>query len=156
MKITECLNTEHGVFLTQLEFLEQLVKEKAPDEVLRGVTRTIARAVERHRHVEEKFLYPAILREIGKDFRPIQVMESEHEEIGRLVFEIIRGSAGLSTLVTNFIGVLRQHIMKEIQVLFPLSEERISKQELEQMACQCVEYVHETSGVPSHRRCNHE
>lgn len=149
MKITECLNTEHGVFLTQLSYLEQLVGEDASDEVLREVTRTIARAVDRHRHVEEKFLYPAILREFGKNFVPIQVMESEHEEIGRLLFEITRGQANLPNLVQDFIDLLRQHIGKEIQVLFPMSEEKIPVEELEEMTKKCVEFIHQTGGVCS-------
>jgi len=148
MKITECLNTEHGVFLTQLLFLEQLVAEKAPDEVLRGVARTIARAVELHRHAEEKILYPAIVREFGEDFGPIKCMEFEHEEIGRYIFEIIKGSDDIPNSVRNFIALLRQHIAKEIQILFPLCEEKISKEELEQMTRECIDFFHQVSGVP--------
>jgi hemerythrin-like domain-containing protein len=147
VKITECLNTEHGVFLTQLNFLEELVAAKAPHEELRAVLRAIARAVERHRHVEEKFLYPAILREFGKDFPPIQCMEAEHEEIGRLIFEVTRGSDQTPALVTNFIQVLRQHIGKEIKILFPMSEEKISVHELEEMTSKSVEFIHQSCGV---------
>jgi len=81
MKATECLNTEHGVFLTQLSMLESLLKEGASREVLRAATLTIAASVEKHRAVEEKLLYPAIVRAFGEGFPPIRVMETEHARI---------------------------------------------------------------------------
>jgi hemerythrin-like domain-containing protein len=155
MKMTECLNAEHGVFLTQLSFLEQLVGEQASHEVLRAVTRAIARAVEQHRHVEEKFLYPAILREFGHGFAPIKCMESEHEEIGRLIFEITRGSKETPALAARFIEVLREHIGKEIKILFPMSETKISGKELEEMTCQAVQFLHEEAGVSTQKGDQH-
>lgn len=133
--------------MTQLKFLEELVQERAPAEVLRAVMRVIHRPIDQHRHVEEKFLYPAIRRAFGEDFAPLQVMEAEHEQIGCIMHDVIKDSGDAAGLARNFIEVLRQHIQKEIQVLFPMSETRIPPIELEQMACQCVEFLHQASGV---------
>ncbi|MDP4013692.1 MAG: hemerythrin domain-containing protein [Candidatus Nanopelagicales bacterium] len=147
MKVTECLNTEHGVFLAQLGVLERMLIEEAPSGELRAVTLTIAQAVEKHRDAEEKILYPAILREFGEGFPPIQVMEAEHEEIGRLIRGVASGDGNVPQMVRGFIDVLRQHIGKEIKVLFPMAEQRIAGADLERMACLCVEQYHESAGV---------
>ena len=147
MKVTECLNTEHGVFLTELGVLEWMLKESAPAGELRAVTLTIAKAVERHRDVEEKIFYPAILREFGEGFPPIQVMEAEHKEIERCIQGVASGNENIADFVRGFIDILRQHIAKEINVLFPMAEQRISGPDLERMACQCVEHYHQAVGV---------
>lgn len=147
MKVTECLNTEHGVFLTQLGVLERMLKEKAPTGELRAVTLAIAETVEKHRHAEEKILYPAILREFGEGFPPIQVMEAEHKEIDRFIRGVASGDGSIADLVRGFIDVLRQHIGKEINVLFPMAERKIAGADLERMACQCVEHYHQAAGM---------
>ena len=36
MKVTECLNTEHGVFLTQLDVLERMLNDEAPPVLARS------------------------------------------------------------------------------------------------------------------------
>lgn len=147
MKITECLNTEHGVFLRQLGVLERLLDEKAPAEAIRAATLTIASAVELHRDVEESLLYTAIRRVFGEDFPPLRVMEAEHREIERCFRGIDARAAETPDLARAFIGVLRQHIAKEIQVLFPMAEERLEPGELERLACRCVEQYHTVAGV---------
>jgi hemerythrin-like domain-containing protein len=136
MKITEHLNSEHGVFLTQLRELEILLERKAPPQVLSAVLQTIARAVATHRDVEEEFLYPAMQYACAG---PIQVMEQEHETI----------EAAIRTNdVRTFIDVLREHIMKEIRVLFPMAEECIAHDRLVDMTRRAVERVHERAGIP--------
>ncbi|HEY5566929.1 MAG TPA: hemerythrin domain-containing protein [Gammaproteobacteria bacterium] len=140
MKATEYLNTEHGVFLTQLDVLERMLNEKTPPGELRAVTLAIAEAVEKHRDAEETILYPAILKEFGEGFPPMRVMEAEHKEIQRLVGEVASGDGDMRELVGGFIDVLRQHIAKERAVLFPMAEQRIAETDLERMAHECVEH----------------
>ena len=48
MKITDRLKAEHGVFLCQLDHLQDLVRREASLEVLEAVAETIASAEERH------------------------------------------------------------------------------------------------------------
>lgn len=148
MKVTECLNTEHGVFLAQLAVLEQMVRTSVAPAELRAATQTIAQAVENHRQAEEKILYPAIRRAFGEDFPPLKVMEEEHREIERCVHGVLAGRPDAAQYARGFIEVLRQHIAKEIQVLFPMAEQRIPAAELERMSGECVRHYHEAAGVP--------
>jgi len=147
MKVTECLNAEHGVFLTQLGVLETMVRENAAAAELRAVTLAIASTVELHRGAEEEILYPAILRAFGQDFPPIQVMVEEHAQIERFIEGVRSSDANLPEMVQGFIDVLRQHIAKEINVLFPMAEQRIEAADLEQMTQECVEHYHRAAGV---------
>ncbi|MFQ5670139.1 MAG: hemerythrin domain-containing protein [Acidobacteriota bacterium] len=149
MKVTECLNTEHGVFLAQLRVLERMLDKKSSPKELRAAMSIIAEAVEKHREAEEKIFYPAIARECGAGLSPIHVMEAEHREIGRCIQGVASGDGNIPELARAFVDTLRQHIAKEINVLFPLAEEKIPTAELEQMACQCVEQYHQAAGVPS-------
>ena len=76
-------------------------------------------------------------------------MEAEHREIERCIKGVASGGEDTPALVRTFIEVLQQHIGKEINVLFPIAEQKISSQELEQMAGRCVEHYHRKAGVPT-------
>lgn len=146
MKATECLNAEHGVFLTQLEKLETMMRAGASADEARAAALVIATAVERHRDVEEELLYPAILRAYGEGFAPIQVMEAEHQEITRCIRGIDARDKDAPALCRVLIDVLRDHIDKEIKVLFPMAEQAIPAEELEQMARRCAARSEGASG----------
>ncbi len=150
MKVTECLNTEHGVFLTQLSVLERLLSDSAGPAELAAATRTLAQAVENHRRAEESVFYPALRRVFGDDFPPLAVMEEEHREIERCIQGVLRGGPETARYARGFVEVLRGHIAKEIEVLFPMAEQRIPADELERLAADCIRHYHESAGV---RRC---
>jgi hemerythrin-like domain-containing protein len=133
MKFTDSLNSEHDVFLVQLGALERLLDGGAPQDEVRACALVLAEAVERHRQGEEDLLYPAILREFGQDFPPIRVMEMEHEQIERCLGGLRDRAGNGPELTRDFIDVLRQHIHKEVHVLFPMAETRIGAAELEKM-----------------------
>lgn len=158
MKITDCLNTEHWVFLSQLETLEAMLQEGAPVEALRAATLTIGAAVERHRAMEDEILYPAIRRQFGDDFPPILVMEGEHQEIESSLKGVASRAENMHALTQGFIDLLRQHIAKEMQVLFPMAEQAIPLSQLEHMACQCTERHQADASLactPSPHPCGH-
>jgi len=159
MKVTECLNTEHGVFLLQLDTLKKMIDEKATLPELKAAVRVIGVAVEKHRDVEDKYLYPAIIRECGKEFPPIRVMEQEHEQITECIKKIESNSLKNYDPIKKFITILEEHIQKEIKVLFPMAEETISKEELEEIACLCSLHSHqknETHHVSCCGGCSHK
>ncbi|MCI0341328.1 MAG: hemerythrin domain-containing protein [Planctomycetales bacterium] len=155
MKITECLNVEHGVFLDQLATLDHLVQQGAKPEVLAAVSRAIAGPVERHRELEERLLYPEIRRAWGPEFPPLDVMEREHEEIQDALRAIDSGRFDAST-VNRFVDVLRQHIHKEVNVLFPMAEARIPAPRLEEMAnpCSCCAHAGPEGGCGEAPECH--
>ena len=134
MRLTDRLNAEHEVFLVQLETLAGMVERGEPAAALRAVALAIGAALERHRDVEDRELFPAILRVYGSGFPPIQVMQAEHREIQQCLEGIASGDDRTVVLVRRLIDVLSQHIAKETQVLFPMAEQRISVAELEHMA----------------------
>lgn len=145
MKVTECLNVEHGVFLRQLDYLEELYRTGAPESVLGAVLQTIARAVEAHAGQEEHGLYPAIEEVFGPQFPPLQVMELEHQEIDRIV-EATRAATFPRGMILRFLEVLRGHIQKEMNVLFPMAEEGVPVERLEALARKCAEEGHGIAG----------
>lgn len=124
MKITDCLNIEHDVFLAQLLAIEGLLRENAPLERLRGAVTMLAAGVAPHAEIEETRLYPALRAACGDDFPQLVVMEAEHEEFNNLVASVRTGAAG-NDLVARLAELLRDHIMKERRVLFPLAEARL-------------------------------
>ena len=151
MKVTECLNTEHGVFLSQLRVLEKMLAEHTPAEELRAATLPIAETVERHRQAEEKIFYPAILKTCAQDAPPIEAMEAEHREVERCIEAIAARRGDTAELVRKFIDVLRRHLTHEIQVLFPMAEKNIPENELQQMTRECIDYYHHAAGVKTNR-----
>lgn len=140
MRMTECLNMEHGVFLSQLGVLEGMWMEGSPPAELRAVALAIGRAVENHRENEERLLYPAILREFGEGFPPMAVMEAEHRQIERCLQALDSREGDIRDWVRSFVDTLRGHIHKEMHVLFPLAEQRIPAADLERMAHECSEH----------------
>ena len=142
MTVTECLNAEHDVFLLQLCVLERMLEERLSADDVRACALMLAAAVERHRDVEEELLYPEILRRFGQDFPPMRVMEAEHKEIERCVVGLRDRTGNAADLARRFVAVLRDHIQKEMQVLFPMAESRIPAAELRQMAERCAAKRH--------------
>lgn len=145
MRITERLNAEHGVFLEQLEHLEQLLQRQAPTLVLTAAAQTIAGALEPHLELEDEVLYPAVREALGPQFPPIQAMGQEHEQVERLVREVLAGPVD-EPLVRSFIQVLRAHVENEIHMLFPIAEESIPAEKLASMANWNADHVYERAG----------
>ena len=142
MKLTERLKAEHGVFLWQLDHLQDLLGREAPPEVLKAVTETIASAEERHAGVEDRLLYPALARAIGRDFPLLQRSRTAHDELRQLVATIRAGKFDEST-VDAFARRLRDHLEREIHDVFALAEELLSEEQLTAMANWDVDHIHE-------------
>lgn len=143
MRITERLNVEHGVFLRQLEDLDDLIRQGAPFEVLQAVVRSIHRAEGPHREIEDELLYPALAGALGTGFPPLVKIGAEHQEIESMAHAIASGSSKDPSLITKFAQALRQHVELEIHILLPLAEEWIPKDKLEAMCDWYREHAYE-------------
>jgi hemerythrin-like domain-containing protein len=148
MKITDRLKVEHGVFLEQLRFLEELVARNAPPLVLRAVVETIASAEERHSQVEERVLFPALSRILGTAFRPLESVSADHDCIQRLTAQIQRGDVDRE-VVLAYADVMRRHMEEEIHGLFPLIEEVLGDEILETLSNWNAEHVRVEMGRES-------
>ena len=131
MKTIDLLNSEHGVFLTQLKVLKHMLHEKVSTKELKWVVRTIAEAVDNHRVIEEKTIYRQFKRKFGKNFPLIKTMEREHEKIEWCLKHIDSGRENTREIVQTFIRVLEEHIKKEIMIVFPMIEKELMPEELE-------------------------
>jgi hemerythrin-like domain-containing protein len=147
MKITERLKVEHGVFLHQLKALEGLVRGGAAPEAISAAVALIAAAEEHHAEVEDRILYPALEKILGKDSRPLRAVAAEHLRLRELVGQVQRGDR-TPAAVMAYVEALRKHLEREIHALFPLAEEMLSPEELGRLSNWDVEHIHDEAGAP--------
>ncbi len=147
MKITERLKAEHGVFLYQLDRLEELALNDTPMDVLAAVLATIASAEEHHAMIEDRVLYPALVEANGGEFALLRKARAEHVELRRLVTRVRSGVFDEHT-VCAFVGLLREHLEREIHGIFALAEDLIAPDTLAQMANWDVDHLRAAAGVP--------
>jgi len=147
MKITERLKAEHGVFLYQLDQLEDLASRNTPMDVLAAVVETIASAEDHHAMIEDRVLYPALVQANGGEFTLLSEARKEHVEIRKLVTRIRSGIFDEHT-VCAFVALLREHLEREIHGVFALAEDLIPQDALVRMANWDVDHLHEAAGAP--------
>ncbi len=154
---TELLKQEHQATLLKLELMERSLgylrsphKETALErtEMEKTLLKDLANALEKelgsHFRKEEEALFPVLAGYIGREHGPIDVMIHEHERIlsvfshwKKVLPPFCRSmepvDEGIRKAVIDpglkLIGLLRQHIGKEDQVLFKISEASLSDQE---------------------------
>ena len=148
MKITDRLKAEHGVFLHQLDRLEDLALNNTPMDVLAAVVETIASAEEHHAMIEDRVLYPALVKANGGEFALLRKARAEHVELRRLVTRIRSGVFDEDTVCT-FAGLLRDHLEREIHGVFALAEDIIPRETLIQMSNWDVDHLREAVGKPT-------
>src|SRR5262245_14603623 len=159
------LMEEHEVILDVLDCLEEVARRaergagidaSTAGEILE-VLATFADAC--HHGKEEGALFPALIRKgLPKDVGPLAVMLSEHEQ-GRA--EIAGMRAALATWHSGrfvqharaYVELLRDHIAKENNVLFPMAEGMLDAQERASVLHQFASVEHEDVGPGAHERC---
>jgi hypothetical protein len=145
MKLTDRLKVEHGIFLKQLAFLEGLVKLSAPPPLLSIVAEAIVAAEEEHSQLEDRLLYPELMKAVGKDFGPLQQVAEDHQAIAALVARMRAGECD-PALATELIRLMRAHLEREIHGLFALADEWIPAERLEELCRWDEEHVYEKLG----------
>jgi hemerythrin-like domain-containing protein len=143
MKITDRLKVEHGVFLRQLRYLEDLLEREAPKAVLAAALETIARAEEHHTMIEDRLLYPELTRVFGEDLPALRELAQEHDHV-RLLVSVIRSGEFDADDVHRFIEALRVHLEREIHQVFPLVEEVLPPERLASLSNWDAEHVLES------------
>lgn len=142
MDVTEPLRLEHEVVLERLKTFE-----KALDEAdWNGIRETLCFFDERlvlHRRKEEEVLFPALGGHIGTEGGPIACMLHEHQDergkIEAIRAAMSRGTERPETLKTvqdaggYILELLRSHIAKENQILYPMVENTLSGEEKERV-----------------------
>lgn len=137
MLITDRFVVEHQVFLRQLTFLDQTLDAPLEDlpSIIRAITQTLHGPLEAHREGEEELLFPAMEASTGGGPSVLPVMIEEHRDIQGTIAEIGTTSDGARArrLAEHLIDVLRQHIAKEDEMLFPSARELLGDPFLEEL-----------------------
>lgn len=137
MNLLDCFRIQHSIFLEQLSFLEGLkdLKKSTATSGLKEVVFAIAKVVERHAAIEEKYLFPDLRPYAKNELEGKKVIEFEHGEIRRILKHLKKTSDihKIRVEAAKFIAFLRDHIAKEEIVLFPLAEEKLGENRLEEL-----------------------
>jgi hemerythrin-like domain-containing protein len=138
-KSTEILKEEHESVLQKLDELEEAVSHLDKKGEISAKLKALASFFDTdfwiHFTKEEEALFPEIEKFIPREGGPTGMMLSEHEDIRntntkvqQAINEYFRGSDNskaekmIQTYGTHFIGVLRDHIHKENDVLFIIAD----------------------------------
>jgi hemerythrin-like domain-containing protein len=145
-KAIEDLIHEHEAILSSLGILDQITADanggSTPDRLDLGSFVGFLRefADKCHHGKEEGLLFPALSKAgIPEKGGPIEVMLSEHEQGRRFIRQMDLAIAsgpdhrGFAEASRNYSSLLRNHIQKENNVLFPMAEATLDQARLERL-----------------------
>lgn len=166
-KATDALKHDHRVIEKVLDALEKITEgsEPVPFEVWRKAIDFIRNFADKCHHLkEERIFFPALEeRGIPREGGPIGMMLMEHEE-GRGYVRLMAAAlvlaeedpqAAETTLVDNaraYLRLLRQHIPKEDEILFPMADEVLTGDEQNKLLCEFEEHEAKEIGLGVHER----
>ncbi len=158
MKPTETLVQEHNLILKVLDAVEREVNHvNSTGEIRRNRIEAMIDFIRNfadgcHHTKEERGLFVS-LEGVGmsSESGPVAVMLHEHRqgrEFVRIVVEALpQAESGdndaikaLSGGLAGYAQLLRSHIMKENEVLFPMAEQMLSREEMQELTDQFDEY----------------
>jgi hemerythrin-like domain-containing protein len=170
VKATEVLMNEHRVIERVLTALERAATRlsNGQDVYLRFFAGAIVFiknfADGCHHQKEEGILFPAMVENgLSRETGPVAVMLAEHEE-GRRLTQKIRQSlerfqggddTARNELIKNSLAytkVLRQHIHKEDNILFPMADKLIPAEQQQQLSEAFKLLEHDESGEDVHEK----
>ena len=132
MRITDRFSSEHDVFLAQLEVLASLTRSGASIEAISSSLRTLAKPLLAHAEAEERALFPDLEPSMGGAGGPLAILTDEHVTLHGQIDELTGepARAELDRVFDAFQRLLRAHIDKEEQVLFPAAEQILGDERL--------------------------
>lgn len=136
----EELRADHEKILAELAKLEADPEGHAKEFL--EFTESFA---EPHHHKEEQVLFPALEQKgIPNEGGPIGVMLTEHEIKRGHVKDLRKAvenneSAGIKEHALAIVSLMRDHIAKENDILYPMAEQVLTPDELAGMAHKCEE-----------------
>jgi hemerythrin-like domain-containing protein len=159
-RATEVLTAEHRVIETVLDALEKLAQNEgsAPADWAKAFDFIRNFADKCHHLKEEKLLFPALEeRGIPREGGPIGMMLAEHEEgrgyVRAMAAALETGDRQLlRTHATAYIRLLREHIMKEDDVLFQMADSILSGDEQQKLLRDFEEHELREIGAGFHEK----
>lgn len=168
---TQILKAEHDVILNVLDCLAKLAGQASTSQTLDAATaRDILEllgtfADKCHHGKEEGALFPLLVRRgLPDKVGPLAVMLSEHEtgraEIAGMRAAVVAWDAGQLDAALRFAGhahayvdLLRDHIAKENNVLFPMADGMLSEADQEEVLKRFGAVESDDVGAGVHERC---
>ncbi len=151
MRATQLLMEEHELILRGIQVLEAVAARGGPppQDLLDFLT---GFADQHHHGKEEQILFPA-MEEAGfpPDAGPVGVMLHEHEQ-GRALLAALKEPARFAEAARAYAALLRAHIDKENQVLFPMAGQAIPREDQQRVD----EAFDEFERASADRRARHE
>jgi hemerythrin-like domain-containing protein len=164
---TQVLKDEHALILEALDAIERKVAAleagAAPDRAYfeKAVQFLRTFADQCHHGKEENLLFKTMVdRGFPRQAGPIAVMLSEHETGRSFIRGISEGVAAVGTdpyaakrIVENgrgYVGLLRAHIDKENQILFPMADNVLSPEDQEHLGKEFERFEAEETGAGVH------
>jgi hemerythrin-like domain-containing protein len=160
------LKNEHEGILFGLKILEKMImllkgnKKVAKEELLEMLNFLKLFADKCHHGKEESLLFPA-MEEVGikKENGPIGQMLIEHEQ-GRKYIKEMDLALGTNAVdmrrfvenAENYIKLLRNHIIKENTILFPMGDKLLSKEIQAKLLESFEEYEEKVMGKGTHEK----
>lgn len=130
----ELLGSQHQEVLAHLEAIEHAMALSAATGDIADFVSYLECEVMDHFVIEEQALFPVLARHIGQAQGPLAMMDAEHSIFRQLLAEL--GVASRSRDIEqqqrrtqDITDLLRAHIAKEDQVLFPMAAHMLSPQE---------------------------
>ncbi|MBI2038641.1 MAG: hemerythrin domain-containing protein [Candidatus Nealsonbacteria bacterium] len=139
----EELTANHKEILAKTDELEKAVGMTLDLDKVKEFLEFTENYAEPHHHKEEKVLFPALEKKgIPNEGGPIGVMLAEHEIKRGLVKELRKAVKDVNEdkIKENalaIVSLLRDHIFKEDNILYPCAKDALSEKELADLAGQC-------------------
>ncbi len=139
MKMTEALLRDHAMFYRQFDGLEQALQAASAPGAIEAQVQVLDGALETHARLEDELLFAALEPQLG-GMGPLGVMRMEHDEIDRTLAELRDQAGGAETAagVRHLLETVRLHFAKEEQVLFPMAEQLLGDDRLEELGSEFV------------------
>jgi hemerythrin-like domain-containing protein len=130
----ELLGTQHQDVLARLTQVEAAIMAR-DDRDLAPFAAFLADEVVHHFAIEEQALFPLLARHLSLEQGPLAVMNAEHAAFRELLADLTTAvHAGnldaQRTHAAELVELLRAHIAKEDQILFPMAARLLSAAEL--------------------------
>lgn len=129
----ELLSTQHQEVLARLTDVEAEIMARDSSD-LAPFAAYLAGEVAHHFAIEEQALFPLLAQHLGLEHGPLAVMNAEHDAFRALLADLsaavrARHRDAQRTHAAELVELLRAHIAKEDQVLFPMAARLLSADE---------------------------
>jgi len=167
---TEILRQEHDAILKMLEVVEEVGKrlergQRIESQTLADILDFFRTFADRcHHGKEEELLFPLLeAKGLPRPGGPVGVMLHEHAQGRELLRQLAQAAddyrqgkleAGTqwATAARSYIALLRQHIAKENNVLFRMTDAMLAAQEQQQLVTEFERVETEKLGAGTHER----